>query len=558
MSNSIHRHFATVDGRWGTRQVHYRQAGDGPSVVLLHQSPQSSREFEPLIAAWSRDFTVIAPDAPGYGQSDPLPGGNATMQDFAEAVIEFGDAIGLGRFGLYGYHTGGGMAVAIADQYPDRCAAGAVNGLVMPTDAELAEILEHYLPPFQPAWDGSHLTWLWARLREQTIFFPWFRRTLGNRMDFSMHEPEALHRNLLEFLRAGDHYRTAYRAAFAYDAAPSLDRLTVPTLITAAELDPLAAHLKRIGEHADCVVVDVSTDHDAAVERGRLQLLKHPGDAPRPTTASRPLSHGLWNDSVGVNDASVRLRRCGEHPNYLVIHDAGGSSLTVDHLLTALEHAAAFDLPGHGESGTPNSTGMESCVQATRSLLTMMPDAPHTLVGTGVGAWVALRVAAAPPPGLKAVVLHEPPLLDSARKDLFRQSGFPTLVPDWHGGYLSRTWHMLRDARLYFPWFGRDRSSIRWTEPSLDEQEITLEVRERLLAEGHWQALGLAALEFEPEPAVTGSRLPVLLAVGPDSPLGDAAQALAEANGAHFLVLPATADQWPDALNAALAALRPS
>ena len=68
----ISRHFVTVQGNWGPRQVHYRRAGTGPTLLLLHQSPQSSREFEPLMQVWGENFTVIAADAPGYGLSDPL------------------------------------------------------------------------------------------------------------------------------------------------------------------------------------------------------------------------------------------------------------------------------------------------------------------------------------------------------------------------------------------------------------------------------------------------------------------------------------------------------
>src|SRR5690606_14891693 len=68
----ITRHFAyTQDGR----RIHYRRAGSGPPLVLLHASPSSSRVQIPLLRAWADDFTVIALDTPGFGLSDPLPGG---------------------------------------------------------------------------------------------------------------------------------------------------------------------------------------------------------------------------------------------------------------------------------------------------------------------------------------------------------------------------------------------------------------------------------------------------------------------------------------------------
>ncbi|NQV81243.1 MAG: alpha/beta hydrolase, partial [Alphaproteobacteria bacterium] len=57
----IRRHFITIGG---TRQIHYRRAGTGPAVLLLHQSPKSSREHIPLMQHLMDRFTCIAPDTP--------------------------------------------------------------------------------------------------------------------------------------------------------------------------------------------------------------------------------------------------------------------------------------------------------------------------------------------------------------------------------------------------------------------------------------------------------------------------------------------------------------
>ena len=100
----ITRHFATiVDGRWGARQVHYRRAGRGPVVLCLHQSPLSSRDMLATLARWHPHFTCIAPDTPGFGSSTPLGVARAGMEDFADAVIEFMDALGIGRTAVYGF-----------------------------------------------------------------------------------------------------------------------------------------------------------------------------------------------------------------------------------------------------------------------------------------------------------------------------------------------------------------------------------------------------------------------------------------------------------------------
>jgi pimeloyl-ACP methyl ester carboxylesterase len=64
-------HRMTVD-RVG---VFYREAGpkDAPTLVLLHGFPSSSREFDTLIPLLATHYHLIAPDFPGFGQSDAPP-----------------------------------------------------------------------------------------------------------------------------------------------------------------------------------------------------------------------------------------------------------------------------------------------------------------------------------------------------------------------------------------------------------------------------------------------------------------------------------------------------
>ena len=64
-------HRATIDGVG----VFYREAGpkDAPTIVLLHGFPSSSREFDSLIPLLATHYHVVAPDFPGFGQSDAPP-----------------------------------------------------------------------------------------------------------------------------------------------------------------------------------------------------------------------------------------------------------------------------------------------------------------------------------------------------------------------------------------------------------------------------------------------------------------------------------------------------
>jgi pimeloyl-ACP methyl ester carboxylesterase len=556
---SLTRHMVTIASGSAPRQVHYRRQGAGPAVLLLHQSPQSSREFEPLMQKWAENFSVIAPDTPGYGLSDPLAAADVAMEGLAEAVMEFADAIGLGRFGVYGYHTGGGMAVALAHAYPERITTAAVNGLVMSTPDELAAILANYLPEFVPAWDGSHLAWLWARLREQTIFFPWHDRRLAARMDFAVPAADTLQRHVREFLLAADDYAVAYRAAFSYAAGPVLPHLKVPALITAAALDPLAPHLERIADRSDCVKIDVSADGQVALDRAFEQLMAWPGDAPPPAPATRAIGERNWQDIVQVQRVPVRLARTGASVDVLSLHDAGGSALTAPALAGALGGVAAMDLPGHGECvpflpAADRTLSIDGCANAVVAAAAAL-DVRPVLAGDGAGAIVALAAARQAPDRFPALLLTNLPAIDAELVETWQRDGLPSLAPDWHGGHLSRAWHMVRDGRLFFPWFRRERSAIRWVEPRLDPRPLQLEVREHLTADGSWQSLRRAQLASDPG----GCPVPVIIAAGPKHPLRAPMMALAsQARRSTFLSLDGPPARDSRALREAVALARAS
>jgi len=90
--------------------VFYREAGpkDAPTILLLHGLPTSSRQFEPLFARLSDRFHLVAPDYPGFGQSDwPDPKKfSYTFDHIAEIMNHFTEALGLSRYTLYMHDYG--------------------------------------------------------------------------------------------------------------------------------------------------------------------------------------------------------------------------------------------------------------------------------------------------------------------------------------------------------------------------------------------------------------------------------------------------------------------
>lgn len=114
---------AEVDGI----RVFYREAGpaDGPVILLLHGFPSSSHMFRNLIPALASRYRVIAPDLPGFGETQVPEGRNYrySFDSLAATMAAFTDAIGLNRYAIYVFDYGAPVGLRLALRNPERIAA---------------------------------------------------------------------------------------------------------------------------------------------------------------------------------------------------------------------------------------------------------------------------------------------------------------------------------------------------------------------------------------------------------------------------------------------------
>jgi pimeloyl-ACP methyl ester carboxylesterase len=103
--------------------VFYREAGDpkSPKLVLLHGFPSSSHQYRDLMPALADKFHVVAPDYPGFGNSDmPDPAKfSYTFDNTASIVEKFLGRVGFTRFGLYVQDYGGPVGFRIVARHPE-------------------------------------------------------------------------------------------------------------------------------------------------------------------------------------------------------------------------------------------------------------------------------------------------------------------------------------------------------------------------------------------------------------------------------------------------------
>lgn len=495
-TNRITRHFASITtGRWGARQVHYRRVGSGPIVILFHQSPLSSRDMLTTMERWKSHFTCIAPDSPGFGLSDAMGVAEAQMSDFADAAIEFMDAIGVDRAAVYGFHTGAMISGAIAAAYPERIVCAAGNGYVMMSEGEKTDIVKNYLPAFVPSWDGSHLTWLWSRMRYQTIFFPWYADSNAARLKGDVPPPEVLHGGLLDFMRSGDHYRVGYRAAFMMRSDLALRDMRTPMLVTAYATDVLATHLPRIRGASESVTIKAGGSVEQTLDLCRDYIKKYkPPKGPKVSSpASLPCR--LRQDYVDLDGGQLRLRRNedGNGRTVLVLHDALGSSETVVDIARGFigkRPVVALNLPGHGESDDTLARGKPSVAAYADAVIAAL-DALRIdcvdVVGTGLGSVIGLELALRHRDRINALAMTGVAYVDDALAAQLVERIAPAIKPDWYGGYLLEAWHTVRDHGLFWPWYERTGSAAIRQEPQINPTHVQQRVLELFRSEGAWR-----------------------------------------------------------------------
>ncbi|WP_113452468.1 alpha/beta fold hydrolase [Rhizobium sp. SYY.PMSO] len=119
-SSSTTYHRVQVDGVG----VFYREAGpkDAPTIVLLHGFPSSSREFDTLIPLLATHYHLIAPDFPGFGQSDAPPPSSYTytFDHLAKTTDDLLETLKINNYTLYIHDYGAPVGFRIMLMHPER------------------------------------------------------------------------------------------------------------------------------------------------------------------------------------------------------------------------------------------------------------------------------------------------------------------------------------------------------------------------------------------------------------------------------------------------------
>jgi pimeloyl-ACP methyl ester carboxylesterase len=131
----------------GGTELSFITAGEPskPAALLLHGFPSSAQMFRDVIPELWQSVRVIAPDLPGFGESDVLPA--VSFPAFGQAISELLDRLKIGRRYIYLHDFGAPVGFDIAMQAPER-----VLGLIV-------QNANAHHTGLGPQWDATRAYW---------------------------------------------------------------------------------------------------------------------------------------------------------------------------------------------------------------------------------------------------------------------------------------------------------------------------------------------------------------------------------------------------------------
>ena len=246
----IHKGYVTTSHG----QIHYAEMGAGPPLVLLGETPRSSRFFEPILPLLAPQVRAVAFDLPGLGNSHPLPE-PASVDSMAACVADALDALGIKRAHLFGMHTGNKIAAALAADRPDLVdrliLAGQTHSLFPETEkrnAALGPAFSRYkAAETEPATGKPLREWLRTKLILDATWWPEPLLT-GAAEQTAITSAEA---KAIDFLLGWRSAIPIYHAVFAQDLVGTVARIEAVSLVlelTTAKEESLGLQGERLAK----------------------------------------------------------------------------------------------------------------------------------------------------------------------------------------------------------------------------------------------------------------------------------------------------------------------
>jgi len=477
--SSPSKHYLTLASG---KQLHYQRMGSGPTLLMLHPSPQSSDTMVPAMEFFSSYCTCIAIDTPGYGYSDDIDVVTPVIEDYLAPIWEALDLLGIEKFAVYGAATGAQIAIALGKDQPDRVSLVMLDMNGHLSEEEKLRILEGYMPAVPAIRSGGHLLSYWDMVRSLFVAFPWNSRLASERVPIEMPPVELLHTIFLRYLNAGEGYARAYRAAFDTESMDHLIDLKVPSTILRWKGSIV---LNMCDDLIDMGLADNFTvlHADATLaDRYEVQLAylknNYVGEPP-PPLPNHSSGETLQREYLYTDNGAVHSHQksSGTGRPIVVLHDLGQSSRQMTGLAKLLPDDRpfyAFDLPGHGGSGATENSNFDSIENYLEPLFETL-NAPQfanvDVVGIGFGAILAAQLSQR----LEHCTLY---LIDPENAETNEDLD---LTPKHNGSHLNAAWSKVLNSEFYKPWYTPTVEASLSGDANLDPDSLHMKAHDLLI-----------------------------------------------------------------------------
>lgn len=521
---TITKHFLPLtDGG----QIHYRRAGHGPPLIIMHPSPNSSANMTTAINAFSEIFTCIALDTPGYGLSDDVVADPTLLWGYADVVAQVLDGLGIQQACIYGAATGAQIGIQFARKYSARTALLLLDANGDFGGAAGEHIANGYFQDITPVRDGSHLIRIWDMCRHLSVFFPWQSTRGADRLALGVAPPDSIQHSVNDYLRAGPGYKKAYYQAMVVETWENTRQVSVPVHMVRNSGSVLLPHTDAL--IAKGLPPNFSILHCDPPQRFKVQLdaakqklaqLNLPTPVPSPDDHS-PSYPRIQNFYATARGGQLRIRGnlAGKGRPIIALHDPAGSSLLVEPILAPYlgqRPIIALDLPGNGESDNvidpSNITSLayaEIVIEALNSIGVHEVD----VIGRYSGGPIGMEMSFQHPALVKHLVLAGVGIYEGAEQKSLLDNYTPSIAPRWDGAHLVRAWAIMRDQGLFWPWFNRTKSGNLPSDNSIDVPMIHLRVMEMLKIGDQYQKAYGAMWTYPMRERLPKLKVPTLFAV---------------------------------------------